>query len=105
MTTETETEAERMERVPGIIFADGPVDRRARVAGTGIDVFEVIKGFKLMAQDPVRLRAAYHWLTQRQLSAALRYYALYPAEIDARLAEEAAFERGARASGRRIDLD
>ena len=68
-------------------------------------MFEVIKGYKLMANDPMRLRAAYHWLTQRQLNAALHYYAVYPAEIDRRLAEEDAFEREALATLDRINPD
>jgi len=35
-------EALKMRRCPGILFADGPTGRRARVAGTGLDVWEVI---------------------------------------------------------------
>ena len=45
MSVQTETEAEKMRRVPGIVFADGPTGRRARITGTGIDVFELISGY------------------------------------------------------------
>ena len=32
MTAETLTEEEKIRRVPGVIFADGPIGRRARIA-------------------------------------------------------------------------
>ncbi len=81
-------EAVRMRRVPGIVFMDGPVGRRASIAGTGLDVWEVIATFKSVGEDRRRLEASYEWLSGRQLSAALAYYGLYPREIDARIEEE-----------------
>ena len=33
-------EAVRMQRCPGIIFTEGTTGRRARIAGTGIEVWE-----------------------------------------------------------------
>lgn len=81
-------EAVRMRRVPGIVFMDGPVGRRASIAGTGLDVWEVIATFKSVGEDRRRLEASYEWLSDRQLSAALAYYGLYPREIDARIEVE-----------------
>ena len=81
-------EAVRMRRVPGVVFMDGPVGRRATIAGTGLDVWEVISTFKSVGADRERLEASYEWLSDRQLSAALAYYDLYPREIDARIEEE-----------------
>lgn len=81
-------EAVRMRRVPGIVFMDGPVGRRASIAGTGLDVWEVIATFKSVEEDRERLRASYERLSDRQLSAALAYYKLYPEEIDARIEGE-----------------
>ena len=81
-------EAVRMRRVPGIVFMDGPVGRRASIAGTGLDVWEVIATFKSVGEDRGRLEASYGWLSDRQLCAALAYYGLYPEEIDARIEEE-----------------
>jgi uncharacterized protein (DUF433 family) len=81
-------EAVRMRRVPGIVFMDGPVGRRASIAGTGLDVWEVIATFKNVGEDRERLGASYEWLSDRQLSAALAYYEIYPKEIDARIEEE-----------------
>ncbi len=77
-----------MRRVPGIVFMDGPVGRRASIAGTGLDVWEVIATFKSVGEDRERLAASYGWLSDRQLSAALAYYDLYPQEIDERIEEE-----------------
>ncbi len=81
-------EAVRMRRVPGVVFMDGPAGRRASIAGTGLDVWEVIATFKSVGEDHGRLRTSYEWLSDRQLSAALAYYELYPDEIDARIEEE-----------------
>ena len=81
-------EAVRMRRVPGIVFIDGPTGRRAAIGGTGLDVWEVSSTHKSVGGDRDRLRRSYEWLTERQLEAALGYYALYPEEIDARIERE-----------------
>jgi len=80
-------EAIKMRRCPGVIFAEGANGRRARVAGTGIEVWEMIATYKSVKQDGKRLKIAYHWLSQEQLKAALGYYIAYPSEID-RLIEQ-----------------
>jgi uncharacterized protein (DUF433 family) len=80
-------EAIKMRRCPGIIFAEGTSGRRARIAGTGIEVWEVIAAYKSVKEDFKRLKKAYHWLSGAQLKAALGYYAIYPKEID-RLIEQ-----------------
>jgi len=77
-------EAIKMRRCPGIIFALGVSGRRARVAGTGIEVWEIIANSS--NRDQKRLLQAFHWLTPRQIKAALGYYAVYPAEIKALIA-------------------
>lgn len=75
-------EAVKMRRCPGIVFADGPAGRRARIAGTGIDVWELIAAFKGIKEDYEKLKTAYHWLNDAQIRSALSYYALYPEEIE-----------------------
>jgi uncharacterized protein (DUF433 family) len=75
-------EAVRMKRCPGIIFTEGTTGRRARIAGTGIEVWEVIAAYKGVAEDFARLRQTYHWLTEQQLRAAVGYYMVYKEEID-----------------------
>jgi uncharacterized protein (DUF433 family) len=88
-TVELLDEAIRMRRVAGIVFGDGPSGRRAVVAGSGLDVWEVIATWQEAGKDLERLRQEYPWLTESQLQAALHYYEHYPGEIDARLALEA----------------
>ena len=75
----------RMRRVPGIVFADGPTGRRARIAGTGLEVFEVIDVYRANHGDGAKLRQWFKSLDDAQLDAALAYYQAYPFEIDARL--------------------
>ena len=78
-------EAVRTRRCPGIVFTSGPSGRRATVAGTGVDVWEIIATYRGLGEDQGRLRKAYHWLTEPQLRAALAYVELYPGEIEARI--------------------
>ena len=80
-------EAIKMRRCPGILIAEGTGGRRARVAGTGIEVWEVIATYKSVKEDFKRLQKAYHWLSGEQLKAALGYYMTYPEEIE-RLLEQ-----------------
>jgi len=80
------SESVKMRRIPGVVFVDSPMGRVARIAGTGIDVFEVIKAYHGMGRDPERLRNAYHWLSDTRLRAALAYAEAYPEEIEARIA-------------------
>ena len=75
-------EAIKMRHCPGIIFAEGVTGRRARVAGTGLEVWEVISTFKGVNRDFKRLKKGYHWLTEQQLKAAIGYYEAYRDEID-----------------------
>lgn len=86
-------EAEKQRRVPGIVFADDVTGRTARVAGTGLEVFEVIQTYRAVGNDRDRLHEAYHWLSDAQIGAALEYAAAYPEEIDQRLKLEEALER------------
>lgn len=88
VTTGLLREAVRMRRVPGVVFLDGPAGRRAAIAGTGLDVWEVIYTHKSLREDHERLKRSYDWLSERQLSAALDYYELYPDEINARIERE-----------------
>lgn len=88
-TNELFEEAIRMRRCPGIVFTTGLAGRRATSAGSGIDVFEVVAKARAVRGNLQKLRRYYHWLAETQLRAALDYYRLYPAEVDARLRREA----------------
>jgi uncharacterized protein (DUF433 family) len=86
-------EAVKLKRCPGIVFADGPSGRRARIAGIGLDVWEVISTYKSFDRDDARLRDAYHWLSEPQLRSALSYYRLYPEEIERQIARNEAWTK------------
>ena len=78
-------EAVKMRRCPGITFTDGPTGRRAKIAGSGIDVWEFIATFKGLGENYNKLKEAYHWLSEQQIRSALSYYALYTEEIDIKI--------------------
>ena len=82
VTKDLLTEAIKIRRCPGILFTDGVNGRRARIAGTGIEVWEVIATFYSVDKNLKRLQKAYPWLTGEQLRSALAYYSAYPEEID-----------------------
>jgi uncharacterized protein (DUF433 family) len=75
-------EALKMRRCPGIIFSQGITGRRARVAGTGVEVWEVVYEYQIVGKDVEALKKALPHLTERQLIAALNYYRAYPEEIN-----------------------
>ena len=61
----------RMRECPGIYFATEP---------SGLGVWEVLLDFA-KDENAERLRTAFHWLSQAQLTAALMYHARHPEEI------------------------
>ena len=93
MVVELLEEAIRSRQAPGIVFVDGPTGRRPVVAGSGLEVWEVVSAWKEVGRNYDRLRAAYDWLTEPQLRAALSYYELYAEEVDARVVREAELVR------------
>jgi len=82
MTTETVDEAERMRRVPGIVFTGPPDGRKARIAGHSIDVWYLVGCYKDAGCDRARMPEYLETLTEVEIDAGLRYYALYSAEIE-----------------------
>jgi uncharacterized protein (DUF433 family) len=77
----------KMHRCPGIVFNEGTGGRRARIAGAGIEVREIIAIHKSVGGDYERLRNSLHWLSELQIRAALGYYRAYPEEIDQLIAQ------------------
>ncbi len=80
-------EAIKIHYCPGIVFTEGTSGKRARIAGTGIEVWEVIATYRYVGEEFGRLSKAYHWLTEQQLKSAIGYYRHYRDEIDALIAE------------------
>jgi uncharacterized protein (DUF433 family) len=77
-------EAVRIRDCPGIYFADEPSGRTAKIGGTGLGVWEVLRDFT-KDNDAKRLRRAFPQLSQAQVTAALMYYRRYPEEIQRRI--------------------
>ena len=71
----------RVDEHPLIRFADGPAGRRARLIGTGADVWEVIAVVRDNDGDP-RAAADYLEMSLGLVQAAVAYYGEYPREID-----------------------
>ena len=71
----------RMDEHPLVRFADGPAGRRARLAGTGKDVWEVIATIRDNNGD---MAAAVRYLEMPLglVQAAVTYYGAYQEEID-----------------------
>lgn len=95
-------EAVRMRECPGIYFSDEPAGRVAKVAGTGLGVWEVIRDYKGVKSDAKKLRRRLPHLSMAQLKAATVYYAGFPQEIDAEIADDAAAHAEGRATQRAI---
>jgi uncharacterized protein (DUF433 family) len=82
-------EAVRISRVPGVVFVQRREGRRAAIAFSGLEVWEIIATWKEADESWEGLVEAYSELSEKQLRAAVAYYRTYPEEIDERLAREA----------------
>jgi uncharacterized protein (DUF433 family) len=76
-------------RYPGITFVEGPAGLRAHIAGSGLDVWELVMVHRAhKGAEDATLRHLPQ-LSRRQLDTALAYYQDHRQEIDAILAEQA----------------
>lgn len=71
----------RMDEHPLIRFSDGPAGRRARLVGTGKDIWEIIAVVKDNNGDAAEA-ARYLEIPLGLVQAAISYYGTYTAEID-----------------------
>ncbi len=70
-----------MDEHPLIRFAEGPAGRRARLVGTGKDVWEVVAVVRDNEGD-IPAAAGYLEMSLGLIQAAVAYYGAYPDEID-----------------------
>ena len=70
-----------MDEHPLVRFADGPAGRRARLIGTGKDVWEVIAVVRDNGGDAAE-SARYLEIPLGLVQSAITYYGAYAAEID-----------------------
>ena len=78
-------EALKTREFPEIVFAEGATGRRARF-WDGPDVWEIVEPYVLAGKDWSVLRDSYPDEPEAKLRAAIRYYEVYPDEIEARIA-------------------
>jgi uncharacterized protein (DUF433 family) len=71
----------RMDEHPLIRFTDGPAGRRARIVGTGKDVWEVVQAVRDNDGDAAET-AQYLEMPLGLVQAAISYYGAYRNEID-----------------------
>jgi uncharacterized protein (DUF433 family) len=74
-------EGQRMDEHPLVRFAEGPAGRRARLVGTGKDVWEVIAAVRDNDADAAET-ARYLEMPLGLVQAAITYYGAYTDEID-----------------------
>ncbi|MGD9893315.1 MAG: hypothetical protein AB7R89_23715 [Dehalococcoidia bacterium] len=90
MTTTHNSKPHPANDVPGIVY--DPVARRARVAGAGLEVWEIINGYRSVGYDWERLERSFGQLSRSQLKAAVTFANRNPRFIAAEIAENDAAE-------------
>ncbi len=76
-------------RYPGVTFVEGPAGLRAHVAGSGLDVWEIVMVHRAHGGKEEATLRHLPQLSRRQLKTALAYYEDHRQEIDGILAEQA----------------
>lgn len=74
-------EALRSRRFPGVVFVEGPAGRRAHLAGTGLDVWEVVELVNEYG-SPEAVIGSFPRLTGVLIRTALAYAREHPEEIE-----------------------
>jgi uncharacterized protein (DUF433 family) len=87
VVSELVEEAMRIRQHPGIVFAGPTGNRRARIEGCGLDVWEVITVHRDHGDRTEKTLETLSHLSPRQLETALHYYAAHREEIDQRIAD------------------
>jgi len=76
-------------RYPGITFVEGPAGLRAHVAGSGLDVWEVVMVHQAHKGNEDATRRHLPQLSRGQLRTALAYYENHKQEVELILTEQA----------------
>lgn len=83
-------EAVRVRECPGIYFADEPSGRTAKVMGTGLGVWEIVRDYLAVGERDDRLREIFPQLSPAQIAAARNYFLRFRGEIQRRIDDDAA---------------
>lgn len=73
-------------QVPGVIYS--PLEHRARIQGTGLEVFEIVYVYRSVGRSWEHLQRAFNWLTPEQLRAALAFAEKNPEFVNAELEQQ-----------------
>jgi uncharacterized protein (DUF433 family) len=92
-------EGVKMDEHPEIAFREGALGRRAILAGTRLDVWQVIETVR-NSGDSVQQAATYLGLPPSRVQAAVTYYAVYRDEVDEIAERERAVAERAEAAWR-----
>jgi uncharacterized protein (DUF433 family) len=92
-------EGVKMDEHPDVAFRDGALGRRAVLAGTRLDVWQVVETVR-NAAGSVEEAAEYLGLPTSRVQAAVGYYAVYRDEVDAIAERERAVAERAEAAWR-----
>jgi uncharacterized protein (DUF433 family) len=83
-------EAIRVRECPGIYFADEPTGRTAKVMGTGLGVWEIMRDYLAGGAREEQLREIFPQLNPAQIAAARNYFLRFREEIQRRIDDDAA---------------
>jgi uncharacterized protein (DUF433 family) len=83
-------EAIRLRECPGIYFADEPTGRTAKVMGTGLGVWEIMRDYLAVGEREDQLREVFPQLGPAQIAAARNYFLRFREEIQKRMADDRA---------------
>ena len=83
-------EAIRLRECPGIYFADELTGRTAKVMGTGLGVWEIMRDYLAVGEREDRLREIFPQLSAAQIAAGRNYFLRFREEIERRIADDAA---------------
>lgn len=88
-----------MDEHPEIAFRDGALGRRAALAGTRLDVWQVVETVR-NSGNSIADAAEYLALPPQRVQAAVNYYAVYREEVDEHADRERALAERAEAVAR-----
>ncbi len=71
-----------------IVESAGAPPYRARIMGTGLEVWEIVRTYLEVGREWSRLKSSFHWLRESDLVDALEYARQHVAVIDARIQED-----------------
>jgi len=83
-------EAIRLRECPGIYFVDEPTGRTAKVMGTGLGVWEIMRDYLAVGEREDRLREIFPQLSPAQIAAARNYFLRFREETQERMVADAA---------------